>query len=237
MKKTKRFGALGDGAILDDEDSLALPVTTSYDRYKKGRSKQSDLRDLSESETRTPSSRATDMRTDDEKRRSSGGIAQMVQQMTAAVPGDAQGVGGRHGSGPSPARGGGYQDISGIFEFRTRAKKNADPRLDELAAMGMQNYWLEVAEYLGVDAFLGMWRILDTYKDSIPSKGSYATSLYPTLRNYASYLRFQKNRFVEALAAQGVAPKEIQRRVQTQLCENISIVHIQRLARKAKISR
>jgi hypothetical protein len=106
--------------------------------------------------------------------------------------------------------------------------------MDELAAMGMQEYWLNVAEYLGVDAFLGMWRVLDSNQHKIP-KGKGALSMSLILRPYSNYVRYQKNRFVESLAAQGVPTKEIQRRVKQQLCENISIVNINRLARKHRI--
>ncbi|TCS35843.1 hypothetical protein EDC30_109142 [Paucimonas lemoignei] len=104
--------------------------------------------------------------------------------------------------------------------------------------MGLADYWLQVAEYLGVDAFLGMWRILDANRNNIPqAKRNGGDSMSPILRPYSGYLRFQKNRFVEQLAAQGLKPKEIQQRVQQQLCENISIVHIWRLSNKNRIKR
>lgn len=152
---------------------------------------------------------------------------------------DGLGVGGRREPPPHPRQGGGYLDNCNVFEFDVGVKKIAgDPRLDELASMGLPEYWLQVAGYLGVDAFLGMWRILDANRNSIPaSKCSGANSMAPTLRTYSNYLRFQKNRFVETLAAQGVEPKEIQKRVETQLCESISIVHIRRLTQKNKIKR
>lgn len=167
----------------------------------------------------------------------------MVQQLLPGSPAPlpaAQGVGGRRGPASPPVVRGGYQDICSVFEFDVGVKKIAagDPRLGELASMGLPEYWLQVAAYLGVDAFLGMWRILDANRNSIPaSKGSGASSMAPTLRPYSNYLRFQKNRFVETLAAQGVEPKEIQKRVTTQLCESISIVHIRRLTQKVKIKR
>jgi hypothetical protein len=174
-----------------------------------------------------------------EKRSTGGGIAHMLQQLLPATCPDAMGVGGRRGPAPVSTRGGGYQDNCNVFEFDVGVKKIAgDPRLDELASMGLPEYWLQVAAYLGVDAFLGMWRILDANRNSIPAASSNgANSMAPTLRTYSNYLRFQKNRFVETLAAQGVEPKEIQKRVENQLCESISIVHIRRLTQKNKIKR
>ncbi|WP_457819681.1 hypothetical protein, partial [Staphylococcus aureus] len=58
---------------------------------------------------------------------------------------------------PPPAGGGGYQNICNIFEIAGGQKKFADPRVAELYTMGMQGYWLVVADYLGMDKFLGMW--------------------------------------------------------------------------------
>lgn len=199
-----------------------------------------DLRDLSESETHAPAVEATHAPVDHVKRNSSSGIAMMVQQLTApAAPlaSSSKGVGGRQASKPLPGRGGGYQDKCDVFQIRVGVKKSADPRLDELYAMGMQQYWLDVAEFLGVDAFLGMWRVLDSHRDIMPDAGGRAASMAPTLRPYSNYLKFQKNRFVENLARQGVPPSEIQKRVQTQLCETISINHIYRMIKKNKIKR
>lgn len=164
---------------------------------------------------------------------------QLTLPGTEPAPPRPQGVGGRHRPPRTPPIGGGYQDNCTVFEFDVGVKKiAADPRLAELISMGLPEYWIQVAAYLGVDMFLGMWRILDANRDSIPaSRSSGGTSMAPTLRVYANYLRFQKNRFVETLAGQGVEPKEIQKRVQQQLCEFISIVHIRRLTQKDKITR
>lgn len=214
-----------------------------------------DIRGLSESETQQSSQGASNSAPTDVKRSSRSGIAQLVLQLTVDEPDQGQsnkGVGVRRCSSPPPAGGGGYQKNRDFFETRPEVKKsgaplsavradlklNTDPRLAELAAMGLADYWLQVAEYLGVDAFLGMWRILDANSRSIPqTRGNGGNSMSPSLRPYSGYLRFQKNRFVENLAAQGVPPKEIQRRVQQQLCETISIVHIWRLSNKNKIKR
>lgn len=198
-----------------------------------------ELRGLAEGEADAHAPRADDTPNSDELRSSRSGIAQLMLQLMPGDDVDGLGVGGRREDTPLPRRGGGYLDNCNVFEFDVGVKKiGGDPRLDELASMGLPEYWLQVAGYLGVDAFLGMWRILDANRNSIPaSKCSGANSMAPTLRTYSNYLRFQKNRFVETLAAQGVEPKEIQKRVETQLCESISIVHIRRLTQKNKIKR
>lgn len=199
-----------------------------------------DLRGLSESEGQIPVQGAPEATTDSEMRSSRGDIATMVQMALPGVIPAPLGVGGRRRSDRTPVVRGRYLDVCNVFEIDVGEKKSAgaDPRLAELAQMGLADYWLQVADYLGFDAFLGMWRILDANRNSIPaSNRSGGNSMAPTLRTYSNYLRFQKNRFVETLAAQGVEPKEIQKRVASQLCETISLVHIRRLTQKAKITR
>lgn len=199
-----------------------------------------DLRALSESEGQMPAQGAQEATIDSEMRSSRGDIATMVQMALPGVIPAPLGVGGRRRSDRPPVVRGRYLDVCNVFEIDVGVKKSAcaDPRLAELAQMGLADYWLQVADYLGFDAFLGMWRILDANRNSIPaSNRSGGNSMAPTLRTYSNYLRFQKNRFVETLAAQGVEPKEIQKRVASQLCETISLVHIRRLTQKAKITR
>jgi hypothetical protein len=40
-----------------------------------------------------------------------------------------------------------------FLNFRQTQKIDGDPRMAELAAMGLPDYWLKVADYLGFDAF------------------------------------------------------------------------------------
>ncbi|HQS59930.1 MAG: hypothetical protein B7Y56_03235 [Gallionellales bacterium 35-53-114] len=136
------------------------------------------------------------------------------------------GVGGRQGCTPAPAGGGGYQDICSVLNFDpTTDQKKRDPRLEELRQMGLQRMWLDVAEEIGVDALLKMWRILDQDKSSIGDDGR----LLVPLRSYSTYIRYQRNRYIESLATMGMKPREIQQKLNAQLCEQISIRHISRL--------
>lgn len=136
------------------------------------------------------------------------------------------GVGGRQAS-PHPSRGGGgYQNKCTVLNFDPQAaEKKRDPRLEELREMGLQRIWLEVAEKIGVDAFLAVWRILDADQTSIDNYGR----LMVPIRAYSTYLRYQRNRYVEALSALGHTPPEIRKMLKAQLCEEISIRHISRL--------
>ncbi len=136
------------------------------------------------------------------------------------------GVGGRQGSTRPPRGGGGYQNKCTVLNFdASAAEKKRDPRLEELREMGLQRVWLEVAEKIGVDAFLSVWRILDADQTSIDNYGR----LMVPIRAYSTYLRYQRNRYVEALNAMGYTPPEIRQKLKAQLCEEISIRHISRL--------
>lgn len=143
------------------------------------------------------------------------------------------GVGARQGTQALPAGGGGYQDVCTVLDFQKKpedSKKTGpagDPRLDDLRRMGLPRVWLRVAETIGTDAFLATWRILD----ADPSTWHNETILRIRLRPYRSYLRYQRNRYIEALTAQGLKPDEIQRRLQRQLGETVSHRHITRLGK------
>lgn len=139
---------------------------------------------------------------------------------------------------PLPPGGGGYQDVCTVLEFEKKPparKKNAaaDPRLDELRRMGLPRVWLQVAEAIGVDAFLATWRILD----ADPATWHNETILRVRLRPYRSYLRYQRNRYIEALTAQGLKPDEIRQRLRKQLGEDVSHRHITRLAKADRLAR
>lgn len=124
---------------------------------------------------------------------------------------------------PCPG-GGGYQDNCTLLKFSAPEKKR-DPRLDELADMGLQQVWLQVAQEIGVDNFLKIWRILDSDSSNIGDDGR----ILIALRGYGGYLRFQRNRYIEALTDQGLNPLQIKERLQKQLSEKISTRHISRI--------
>lgn len=91
--------------------------------------------------------------------------------------------------------------------------------------MGLARTHLRVAEEIGVDAFLTMWRIYDADQAYRTEKGD----LQITMRSYRSYLRFQRNRLIEALHASGKSVKEILAVVKADLCERVSPRHVYRL--------
>ncbi|MGE0358617.1 MAG: hypothetical protein AB7P08_17075 [Burkholderiales bacterium] len=97
--------------------------------------------------------------------------------------------------------------------------------------MGLQAYWIEVAETIGVDAFLAMWRILDR-EPSVWLEPAGSGSLIP-LRRYDSYRRFLRNRYIECLHEGGLSIEEIRARVAEQIGDSLTERHIYRLRKRA----
>ena len=138
----------------------------------------------------------------------------------------AQGVGGRQNDPCPPVRGGGYQNICAVLNFLPdMEQKKRDPRLNELREMGLQSEWLDVVEIIGVDAFLKIWRVLDRNQASIDNNGR----LLVPLRRYSTFMRYQRNRYIETLNNAGIPYAEIREKLSSQLGEKISINHISRV--------
>lgn len=98
--------------------------------------------------------------------------------------------------------------------------------LDELDAMGLSRVMLQVAHAIGFDNFMAMWRILDASYESMADNDS---GIYIRLQRLNAYKRYQRNRFIEAMAAMGLSHPEITSAVKRDLGENVSDRHIWRL--------
>lgn len=91
--------------------------------------------------------------------------------------------------------------------------------------MGLSAFWLRVADRLGPDVFLEFWKLCD----SEPALQSDRGDLEFRLRPFRSYLRYQRNRFIEELHRRGLTPQEIHQAVARELCEQIGLRHIFRI--------
>lgn len=98
--------------------------------------------------------------------------------------------------------------------------------LDELDAMGLSRVMLQVAHAIGFDSFMTMWRILDGAHEAIAENDS---GIYIRLQRLSAYRRYQRNRFIEAMAAMGLPHAEISHLVKRELGEKVSDRHIWRL--------
>lgn len=155
-------------------------------------------------------------------------------------------MGGRQGIGQELGGGGGYLNECTPPEVRQRrARKNfakfpansqLDPReaalLSELDAMGLSRVMLQIAQTIGFDNFMAMWEILDGSYEAMADNDS---GIYIRLQRLSAYKRFQRNRFIEAMAAMGMSQPEISRSVTRDLGEKVSDRHIWRLMAGGRI--
>lgn len=145
-----------------------------------------------------------------------------------------QGVGARQADLFAPAGGGGYLDECNPSELSKRDIEAA--KIRELEAMGLAMVWLRVARSIGYENFVELWRILDTSAEQREMRLSDNESMIEVqMRRFASFRRFQRNRFIETLAADGLPALEIQMAVKGQLGESLTRNHIVRIARRGKI--
>lgn len=173
------------------------------------------------------------------------------------LTGHGAGVGGRQAQGEAAPGGGGYLDGCNPSEVRQRVAKNfaknshnlttgdfsirrateggdlrEEALLAELEAMGLSRLMLKIARAIGFDAFLTMWRILDDAPETLSDNGSGIDVRLPKL---AAYRRYQRNRFIEALAAMGQSRSEISVSVKRELREKVSDRHILRLMAESRV--
>lgn len=146
------------------------------------------------------------------------------------------GVGARQGDQGDPSPGGGYLNNCDLSNFSNPApapsdeKKRRDPRFEELERIGLPAVWLRIAERVGFDVWLDIWRTLSD-DDSVRHDGG---ARLPKLRCYSAYSRYQRNRYIEALANNGASPKEIQTAIRKNLGEMLDITNIQRISKRQK---
>lgn len=150
--------------------------------------------------------------------------------------GQAQGVGGRQGDLFAPEGGGGYLDECNPVELPQGAVE--DTKFRELEEMGLPAVWLEGARLIGYENFVRLWKHLDgaAAGGSLPLSDN-ESMIEVRLRRFASFQRFQRNRFIESLAAMGLGGSEIHAAVKAQLGENLTRNHILRLARRGRMAR
>lgn len=155
--------------------------------------------------------------------------------MALASTSSVQGVGARQTDLFAPEGGGGYLDECNRSELSRRDVEAA--KIRELEDMGIAQIWLRVARSIGYENFLELWRILDVAAEQREMRLSDNESMIEVqMRRYSSFRRYQRNRFIETLAAGGIPPLDIQQAVKGQLGESLTRNHIVRIARRGKMA-
>lgn len=160
----------------------------------------------------------------------SGTVAQAVEvdAQATSVPG----VGGRQYDLFASGGGGGYLNEC------TTSKLLEGAKIRELSEMGLPAIWIRIAEAVGYDNFLTIWRILDTAAELREIRRSENESMIEVqLRRYSSFQRFQRNRWVEEMARNHFPPAVIQKLVKDRLGEKLDRSHIRKIARRGRMAR
>lgn len=117
-----------------------------------------------------------------------------------------QGVGGRQAARRRPVGGGGYLDgrtgpkVAGPRFDGPDSLALVDPLMRELAEIGLSSMWLGVAQFLGYERFMGLWRHLSAEPRALTGDGQ----ILVELRDFASYERYQRDLYIRALKAAGL---------------------------------
>lgn len=148
------------------------------------------------------------------------------QACTNQVRTDMGQVGARQAGKPDPTGGGEYLEMCGSQNFKS---PNADPRFEELRKLGLPRAWLLIAETVGFDAWLEVWRRLSSEEFNGWVRRDTGGTRMPTLRSYESYLRYQRNRYIEALAARNMSVKQVARAVARNLREPLDESHVAKI--------
>lgn len=142
------------------------------------------------------------------------------------------GVGARQTDLWPDGGGGGYLNECTASEVLEEAK------IREFSEMGLPAFWIRVAEAIGHDKFLIFWRMAEAAAELSELRRSENESMIElSLRRYASYKRYQRNRWIEALASNHLPTAVIQQAVKQRLGENLDLSHIRRLAKRGRIPR
>ena len=94
--------------------------------------------------------------------------------------------------------------------------------------MGLPSDWVNVAERLGPDAFVEVWRLLDGIAD--PGKRELRVP------SFARFSRYQRARLIISLAEEGKKPAEIGSYIRRELGVKIHERTIQRVVASAKLA-
>lgn len=97
--------------------------------------------------------------------------------------------------------------------------------------MGMSAHWVGVAHVIGFDAFLALWRYLDSREALVHDSGQ----LKIWLRRFSAYQRFQRNRYIETLARAGYSARQIRRLLEDRLCESMTERNVQLILGKRRL--
>lgn len=100
----------------------------------------------------------------------------------------------------------------------------------ELSEIGLASHWLAIAEIVGYEPFLALWRRLS----SDPALRDDDNQIELRLRPFRAFERYQRNRYIETLVATGLQHRQVHEMLVRDLGERLSYRQVKRLAIEAK---
>lgn len=100
----------------------------------------------------------------------------------------------------------------------------------ELAQIGLPAAMMALAEHLGFDAFMDVWRLLS----SRPELRNDSNQIELCVRPIHRWETYQRNRYIETLVKAGVKPSELRQHLQEKLGESIGERQALRLVSQAR---
>lgn len=136
------------------------------------------------------------------------------------------GVGARQGD-PDPRQGGGgYLDECTSPELSKKTAAAVEPRVAELAEIGLSKIWLDAAALLGYDRFMALWRHLSADRAVLLADGQ----ILLELRTFAAYEKLQRDLYIRRLVSMGMTPSEIKDLVHKHLGDDSTYSAIKKVA-------
>ncbi len=93
--------------------------------------------------------------------------------------------------------------------------------------MGLGVVWVKVAEELGYEAFLAVWRTLSLNRDFMDKRNRVS------IPDIGLLFHYQRNQCIRELAAHGLVPRQIQQRMLEDTGEKLSIFQVEHALRSA----
>lgn len=145
-----------------------------------------------------------------------------------------QGVGARHEDALVPQQGGGYLSSCSASGAPLGAAAPAagdqlverDPRIEELRLMGVRPLWVKVADRVGFEAFIEVWRTLSDNQELLDERNRI------TVPTFLTYHWFQRNQVIRSLAGEGLRPSEISERMTRVHKRQVSTAVVRRTLRR-----
>lgn len=105
----------------------------------------------------------------------------------------------------------------------------SDPRIAELRQLRLGPAWLGVADLIGFDQFVAVWRLLTSSEAWLDERNRIS------LPSFKQYLRLQRNLLIKSMLERGHTTAEIRAHVRAALGEDMDLSHLLKIIAKMRV--